>query len=177
MEAHDVHPKDLFAIGPAPHRVSRTLRARNPGRVQKESEKSTPGQGPKSAQRVRPAVSKESEKSLKPDFRTLFGLFLRLRGALFGHFWGLATGYSFRTLFGLFRVSGPEGPGRPCVGRGRSQGFVSCSSFTVLTGLLSGMHSFITVHLLDVIFTCLHHFVLILTLPSLPLGLVVFTGH
>ena len=40
-----------------------------------ESEKSTPGQGPKSAERVRPGVSKESEKSLKPDFRTLFGLF------------------------------------------------------------------------------------------------------
>ena len=34
-------------------------------------------------------------------------------GALFGHFWGPAPGYSFRTLFGLFRGSGPEGPGRP----------------------------------------------------------------
>ena len=73
-----------------------------------ESEKSTPGQGPKSAQRVRPGVSKEY------SFRTL----LRLRGAFFGHFWGPAPGYSFRTLFGLFRGSGPEGPGRPCVGGG-----------------------------------------------------------
>ena len=53
------------AIGPAPHRVSRALRARNPGRVQKESGKSSPGQGPKSAQRVRPEVSKESKKSPK----------------------------------------------------------------------------------------------------------------
>ena len=70
-------PKETrLAIGPAPQGVSRALRARNPGRVRKESGKSTPGQGPKSAQRVRPGVSKESEKSLKPDFWTLFGLFL-----------------------------------------------------------------------------------------------------
>ena len=72
----------------------------------KESGKSTPGQGPKRAQRVRPGVSKESEKSLKSDFRTLFGLFRELRGALFGHFCGLAPGYSFspdsfRTLPGF----------------------------------------------------------------------------
>ena len=67
--------------------------ARNPGRVRKESGKSTPAQGPKSAP----------------------------RGALFRHFWGPAPGHSFRTLFGLFRGSGPEGPGRPCVGRGPSQ--------------------------------------------------------
>ena len=79
------------AIGPAPHRLSRALRARNPGRVRKES--------------------------LLDSFRTL----LRLRGALFRHFWGPAPGYSFRTLFGLFPGSGPEGPGRPCVGRGQSQ--------------------------------------------------------
>ena len=66
-----------------------------------ESGKSTPGQGPKNAQRVRPGVSKESEKSLKPDFRALFGL----RGALFGHFWGSFPGVlfpdSFRTLPGF----------------------------------------------------------------------------
>ena len=50
-----------------------------PGALE-ESEKSperssTLGQGPKSPKRVRPGVSKESEKSLKPDFWTLFGLF------------------------------------------------------------------------------------------------------
>ena len=73
----------------------------NPRRVQKESGKSTPGQGPKSPERVRPGVSKESEKSLKPDFRTL----LRLRGALFPDLWGPAPEYSFRTLFGLLRGS------------------------------------------------------------------------
>ena len=56
-------------------------------------------------------------RSVSDSFRTL----LRLRGALFRHFWGPAPGYSFRTLFGLFRGSGPEGPGRPCGGRGRSQ--------------------------------------------------------
>ena len=62
-------------------------------------------------------VRKESKSQVLASFRTL----LRLRGALFGHFWGPAPGYSFRTLFGLLRGSGPEGPGRPCVGRGRSQ--------------------------------------------------------
>ena len=64
-----------IAIGPAPHRVSQALQARNPGRVRKESGKSTPGSGPKSAERVRPGVSKESEKSPKVRFETLFGLF------------------------------------------------------------------------------------------------------
>ena len=55
-------------IGPAPHRVSRALRAQNPGGVRKESGKSTPRQGPKSAERVRPGVSKKSEKSPKVRF-------------------------------------------------------------------------------------------------------------
>ena len=52
-----------LAIGPAPHRVSRALRARNPGRVRKESGKSAPGQGPTSPQRVRPGVSKVRQES------------------------------------------------------------------------------------------------------------------
>ena len=95
------------AVGPAPHRVSWALRARNPGRVRKESGKGTPGQRPKSAQRVHPGVSKESEKSPKVRFLDSFRTLLRLRGALFGHFWGPAPGYS-----ALFRGSGPEGPGR-----------------------------------------------------------------
>ena len=94
---------------PRPTQDSRALRARNRGRVRKESEKSTPGQGPKGAERVRPGVSKESEQSLKPDFRTL----LRLRGALFRHFWGPGPGYSFRTLP---RFRAPSGPGVPVWG-------------------------------------------------------------
>ena len=57
-------------ICPTLHRVSRVLRARNLGRVRKESRKSPP-----SPERVRPGASKVSEKSLKPDFQTLFGLF------------------------------------------------------------------------------------------------------
>ena len=50
-----------WGIGPAPHRVSRALRARNPGRVRKEY----PGAGPQRCPRVRPGVSKKPEKSLK----------------------------------------------------------------------------------------------------------------
>ena len=89
---------------------------KSPKRVRKEY----PGQGPKSAQRVRPGVSKESEKSLKSDFRTLFGLFRDSGAHSLGTFGALPRS-SFRTLFGLFRGSGPEGPGRSCVGRSRSQ--------------------------------------------------------
>ena len=99
----------------------------NPGRVRKESRKSTPGQGPKSPERVRPGVPKESEKSLKPDFWTLFGLFWDSGAHSFGTFGALSQG----TLSGLFSDSSgvdssgvlrPEGPGRPCVGRGQLQG-------------------------------------------------------
>ena len=98
------------------YRVSLALRARNPGRVRKESGKSTPGQGPKSAQRVRPGVSKESEKSLKSDFRTLFGLFRDSGAHSLGTFGALPRG----TLSGLFSdssgVPGPKGPGDPVWG-------------------------------------------------------------
>ena len=107
-----------LAIGPAPHRVSRALRARNPRRVRKESGKSTPGQGPKSAQRVRPGVSKESEKSLKSDFQTLFGLFRDSGAHSLGTFGALPRG----TLSGLFSdssgVPGPKGPGSTLCGAG-----------------------------------------------------------
>ena len=82
----------------------------NPGRVRKESRKSTQGQGPKSPERVRPGVPKESEKSLKPDFWTLFGLFWDSGAHSFGTFGALSLG----TLSGLFSdagFSGPKGPG------------------------------------------------------------------
>ena len=86
------------AIGPAPHKVSRADRARNPRRVRKEY----PGPGPQKSRKSAPgdSVSNESEKSPKVRFetagRTLSGLLEP---------W---PEYSFRTLFGLFRG--------PCVG-------------------------------------------------------------
>ena len=89
---------------------------KSPKRVRKEYPGAGPQKCPKSAPRSLKRVRKESESQVLDSFRTL----LRLRGALFGHFWGSGSGYPFRTLFGLFRASGPEGPGRPCVGRGRS---------------------------------------------------------
>ena len=129
------------AIGPAPHRVSRALRARNPGRVRKEY----PGAGPQKCQKSAPRslkrVRKESKTWLSDSFQTL----LRLRGALFRHFWGPAPGYSFRTLFGLFRGSGPEGPGRPCVGRGRSQFLCLCGNLPCTTPCVANCH-YLTLH-------------------------------
>ena len=102
----------MIAIGPAAHRVCGPFGPGNPGRVRKESGKSTPGQGPQSPERVHPGVLKESKSQVVDSFRTL----LRLRGALFRDFWGPAPGCSLRTLFGLFRVSGPEGPETLCAG-------------------------------------------------------------
>ena len=111
-------------LNPAPPRTGSPF---GPG-TPEESEKSpetVPRAGPqkcrKSAPRSLKRVRKESESQDLDSFRTL----LRLRGALFRHFWGPAPGYSFRTLFGLFRDSGPEG--RPCVGQGQSQLWLSQS--------------------------------------------------
>ena len=88
-----------IAIGPAPHRVSRALRVRKPGRVRNESRKSTPGQGPKSAP--------ESQKS--PKRRDSRALSLGTLGALAGG-----------TLSGLFSdssgVPGPKSWGDPVWG-------------------------------------------------------------
>ena len=84
-----------------------------------ESEKSPERvQGPKSAQGVRPGVSKESEKSLQPDFRTLFGLFsFETPGRTL---WALLVPCPRGTLSGLFSdssgVLGPKGPGDPVWG-------------------------------------------------------------
>ena len=94
-----------------------------PEESEKSPERVPRGRAPKMPKECAPdsrslkRVRKESESQVCDSFETLF----RLRGALFGHFWGPAPGYSFWTLFGLFRGSRPEGPGRPCVGRGRSQ--------------------------------------------------------
>ena len=89
--------------------VSRALQARNPERVRKESERVSRHGEPQSPQRVRHGVRKESTNSPKLRFWTLFGL----RGALFGDSGASRGGTPFRTLFGLFWGSGPEGPGRP----------------------------------------------------------------
>ena len=115
------YSETCLAIGPAPHRVSGPFGPGTPEESGKSPER-VPGAGPqkcpKSAPRSLKRVRKESESQILDSFRTLS----TLRGALFGHFWGPAPGYSFRTLSGLFWGFGPEGPGRPCVGRGRSQG-------------------------------------------------------
>ena len=87
----------------------------------KESEKS-PERVPRGrAPKVPKECALESQKSPKrvrksglASIRTL----LRLWGALFGHFWGPAPAYSFRTLFGLFwGLPGPKGSGDPVWGR------------------------------------------------------------
>ena len=99
-----------FRIGPARHRVSRVLRARNPGRVRKESRKSSPEAGP-------PKSRKSAPQSLKRVQNLTFGLFWDSGAHSFGTLGVLPRG----TLSGLFSdSSGPEGPGRPCAGRGRS---------------------------------------------------------
>ena len=91
-------------IGPARHRASRALWARNPERVRKESRKSTPGRDPQSPERVRPGVSKESEKSPKPEIRTLSDSF-ETPGRTLSGLWGSRPGGlfrdSFRTLSGF----------------------------------------------------------------------------
>ena len=105
--------------GPAWHRVSRALRARNPGRVRKESRKSPPGGTP----RVPEESATESQKSPKRLRKSGFGLFsdsFETPGRTLRGLWAFRAGDSFGTLFGLFRGSVPEGPGRPCAGRGRS---------------------------------------------------------
>ena len=109
---HVIHVN--LRISPAPHRVSGPF---GPSTL-KESEKSPESPRvrlhgtPRVPKECAPGVSKESEKRLKP-FRTLFGL----RTAVFRDSGGPAREL-FRDSFR--RGSGPEGPGRPCVGRSRS---------------------------------------------------------
>ena len=91
----------------------------NPGRVQKESGKSTPGQGTKSPERVRPGVSKESEKSLKPDLWTVSDFFEAPGRTLSGLLGPFPTVLFPDFFLDSSRVPGPEGPRRPCVGRGQ----------------------------------------------------------
>ena len=100
--------------------LAQGLPARNPGESEKSPERVPRARAPKvPKERARSLtrVRKESKSQVLDFFRTL----LRLWGALFRDCWGSDPGCSFRTLFGLFRFFGPEGPGRPCVGRGQSQ--------------------------------------------------------
>ena len=90
--------------GCALHRISRALRARNPGRVRKEC-----GAGPPVPKECTPESQQSPESQVLDSLRTL----LRLRGALCRDTGGPAPGHSFGTLFGLFEGSGPEGSRRP----------------------------------------------------------------
>ena len=87
----------------ADKRASRALRARNPRKSPKRVWEEYPGAGSQKCRTIAPRslkrVRKESESQVLDSFRTL----LRLWRALFRHFWDPAPGYSFRTLFGLFR--------------------------------------------------------------------------
>ena len=95
--------------GPARHRVSRALRARNPGRVRKESRKSPPGGTPRAPEECAP----ESQKSPKRVQNLTFGLFsdsFETSGRTLRGLWVFRPGDFFGTLFGLFRGSGPGDP-------------------------------------------------------------------
>ena len=78
-----------LAIGPAPHRVSRALRARNPGKFRKES-----GKGPKSAPRSLERDFRLFSDSFETPGRTLWALLGPCPRALF-------FPDSFRTLPGF----------------------------------------------------------------------------
>ena len=88
-----------FRIGPARHRVSRDLRAQNPGRVRKRVPKESPGAGPPESQKSAPWSFKRVQKQSE---RLFSGTLLRLRGALFWDSGGPAPGDSFRTLPGFW---------------------------------------------------------------------------
>ena len=80
------------------------LGAKTPEESEKSLEES-PGQGPKSAEKSAPRRPKRVQKltesqALDSEFLDSFGP----PGRTLRHFWGPAPGYSFRTLFGLFRV-------------------------------------------------------------------------
>ena len=97
----------------APLRFSDVLRTKN-----LKGQRNPRGRAPKVPKECAP----ESQKSPRRVRNLTFGLFSdsfetpgRTLWALLGPCPGA---YSFRTLFGLFRASGPEGLGRPCVGGG-----------------------------------------------------------
>ena len=91
-----------FAIGPAPHRVSRALRARNPGRVRKESGgKNTPGQSPKCAERVAPESQKRPKRVRTSGFR-LFSDSFETPGRTLAALLGPCSGVLFPDFFWTF---------------------------------------------------------------------------
>ena len=103
--------RDLrLRIGPALHRVSEALRARNPGRVRKESPEVTlrtpKGYAPESQ-----TSPKKSNTGHLDSLRT----HLRLRDAIFRDSGAPLPGL-FQDSFWTLPGSGPEGPGDPVRG-------------------------------------------------------------
>ena len=96
-------------IGPAPHRVSRALRARNPGRVRKESVERVPGAGPQKCRKSAPRSLKRVRKS---GF-TLFSDSFETPGRTLSALLGPCTGVLFSNSSG---IPGPKGPGDPVWG-------------------------------------------------------------
>ena len=99
----------------------------------------SPKRVPKESWSRTPRVQKECAPHLKTVRRKVLDSFwtlLRLQGALFWDSAGPAPADSFGTLSGLFWGSGPEGPGRPKGGGGRTQ-VLSTRSFSGTPGLAS----------------------------------------
>ena len=86
--------------GLEPRKSPKRVLKESPGTGLPESRKSVP----RSPKRVRKLGFGLFSDSFETPGRTLSGL------------WGSCPGGSFGTLFGLFRGSAPEGPGRPCAG-------------------------------------------------------------
>ena len=97
---------------------------KSPKRVPEESEKSPRGGTPGVPKECAPESQKSPKRVRKPGFR-LFSDSFETPGCTLSGLQGSRSGGLFPdssgTLFGLFRGSGLEGPGRPCAGRGRSQ--------------------------------------------------------
>ena len=86
-------------IGPVPHRVSRALRAQNPGRVRKKSGKSMPGPG--RPQKCRKSAQKSPKRFRNSGFRLFSDSFEtpgRTLSELLGPCPGVLFPDSFRTL-------------------------------------------------------------------------------
>ena len=71
-----------------------------PEESEKSPERVPRGRAPKVPKECAPESQKSPKRVRKSGFDS-FRTLLRLRGALFGHFWGPAPGYSFRTLPGF----------------------------------------------------------------------------
>ena len=112
--AYGRHVHDAkFGIGPPPP-AQAVPRARNRGRVRKESRKSTRGGTPRVSKECAPSLDRVRQESNKTHFRTL----LRLRpGRALSCLWGSRPGGLFRDSFRtLLRFRARMGPGDPVRG-------------------------------------------------------------